>query len=356
MNTFFLFLNTVMRFASRAFPRVMHWLPLIGIGFIPTGCDEHSSMSDPYYHYPHNYCAWCSTSRVTDITTTTAICGGETNEGYPGTPITARGVCWSTRRDPTISDSKTLDGAGEGAFTSSLTGLQPATVYFVRAYVIDSSGVSYAYPPIMFSTADTSHGMTTDIDGNVYHFILIGSQYWMLENLRVTRLRTGEALQYREDGHEWSSLQAPGYAWYENDKASYGKTYGALYNWHAVNSGVLAPEGWRVPTDDDWATLSDFLGGDYDAGGKLKETKTAHWQSPNTDADNTSGFTALPGGTCNAAGVFAGLGLGGWWWSSTATDKSNAWHVGLQNEDGMFRRTASLFGGYGFSVRCVKDN
>jgi uncharacterized protein (TIGR02145 family) len=127
-----------------------------------------------------------------------------------------------------------------------------------------------------------------------------------------------------------------------------------LYNWYAVNTGKLAPAGWHVATDEDWTTLTDYLGGENVAGGKLKETGSVRWDSPNTGATNESGFTALPGGFRKGDGTFSSFGGGGYWWSSTEFDALNSWARYI------FWSGSIIYRGHydkreGHSVRCVKD-
>jgi uncharacterized protein (TIGR02145 family) len=191
----------------------------------------------------------------------------------------------------------------------------------------------------------------TDLNGNVYHTVTIGTQVWMVENLKTSRYNDGSAIPLVTDSAAWTALSTPGYCWY-NDSASYRTSYGALYNWYAVNTGKLAPTGWHVPTDSEWSILTTYLGGETVAGGKLKEADTAHWHSPNTGAINETGFSALPGGS-RTAGYSAG-GLVGDWWSSTPGGASNSWFRSMSyNSAGVTHIARPWF--YGFSVRCVKD-
>lgn len=143
-----------------------------------------------------------------------------------------------------------------------------------------------------------------DIEGNVYQTVIIGTQVWMAENLRTTKYNDGSSIPLVTEAAAWDDLNSPGYCWYDNDSINYKDTYGALYNWNAINTGKLAPVGWHVATDADWTTLTTYLGGDSIAGGKLKEQGTSHWAIPNTGASNTSGFTGLPAGFRNPAGIF----------------------------------------------------
>jgi uncharacterized protein (TIGR02145 family) len=232
-----------------------------------------------------------TTKPLTKLLSTSAVLGGEiTSDG--GTPVTARGVCWNTSPNPTISNSKTTDGTGTGIFTSLITGLSTVTTYYARAYSTTSVGTSYGNE-ISFKTY---FGEVTDIDGNIYPTVKIGEQVWMAENLKVTKYNDGTAIPNVTDNTVWAALTTGAYCWYNNDATTYKATYGALYNWYAVNTNKLAPTGWHVPIDEEWTTLTNYLGGVDVAGGKLKEVGTTHWQSPNTGATNETSFTALPGG------------------------------------------------------------
>jgi uncharacterized protein (TIGR02145 family) len=201
----------------------------------------------------------------------------------------------------------------------------------------------------------TDPKIVKDIDGNEYNVIKIGNQIWMAENLRTTKYRDGKAILLVTDGTAWNYLNTSGYCLYNNFVA-YRNSYGALYNWYAVNTRILCPTGWHVPSDAEWTTLTTFLGGDSVAGGKLKETSTVHWSRPNTGATNESGFKALPGGTRYNRGSFYHTGYYGCWWSATEYyNESNAWYRGMSYETCYVRRHYDSKS-VGFSVRCLKDN
>ncbi len=193
-----------------------------------------------------------------------------------------------------------------------------------------------------------------DADGNVYHIVTIGTQVWMVENLKTTKFNDGSSITPITNGTAWSTLTTPAYAWYNNDQASNKATYGALYNWYAVNTGKLAPTGWHVSTDAEWNTLVAFLGGTAVAGGKLKEAGTAHWSTPNTGGDNSSGFTAFPGGSRYSNGSFYIMGSYGFWWSSTESTSTDALHQYISNSSSSITDKAGAKT-LGFSVRCIKD-
>jgi|GEM_PF-1183841 uncharacterized protein (TIGR02145 family)/uncharacterized repeat protein (TIGR02543 family) len=189
----------------------------------------------------------------------------------------------------------------------------------------------------------------TDIDGNVYHIATIGNQNWMVENLKTTKFNDGNAIPLFTDNTAWGNLGSPGFCWYENNEASNKIPYGALYNWYAVGTGKLAPSGWRVASDSDWTALGTFVG----SAGKLKEAGTTHWNSPNTDATNETGFTALPGGYRYNYGTYSFLGQYGHWWTSAEKDSGNTWNRDMHfNDATLFRNNYNKR--YGFSVRCIQ--
>ncbi len=194
----------------------------------------------------------------------------------------------------------------------------------------------------------------TDFDGNVYQTITIGTQVWMAENLKVTHYCNGDAIPNVTDGTQWSNLTTGAYCNYSND-VNYAASYGRLYNWHTVSdSRNICPAGWHVPSDAEWVTLTDYLGGIIVAGGKMKETGTTHWNSPNTGATNESGFTALPAGKRSNSGTFSVVGSSAVWWTSTEYNTSSAWNRSIScissgiDCSGSIKQT-------GVSVRCLKD-
>lgn len=291
------------------------------------------------------------TTTPSAVTGNSATSGGTiTSDG--GYSITSRGVCWSTTTAPTILNTKTADGSGTGTFTSSITGLTANTTYYVRAYATNVYGTAYGTEMIL----KTSTSTVTDIDGNIYHTVTIGTQVWMVENLKTTRYNDGTVIPLVTDTTTWKNLTTPGYCWFNNDLTTYKNTYGAMYNWFAVNTGKLAPTGWHIPTDAEWTTLTAYLGGVSVAGGKLKEAGTSHWSSPNTGATNESGFTGLPGGWRNLSPtLYYSIGYDATWWSSTAGSSANsAWCRDMTYSDGNLT-SASYDVNYGFSVRCIKN-
>ena len=306
-----------------------------------------------------------TTTTVSTVTRTSAQCGGTiTSDG--GDAITARGVCWSTDATPTIANSKTVDGAGTGSYASSITGLTEGTTYYVRAYATNSVGTGYG--AVQSFTTTGSFGTVTDIDGNMYRTVTIGTQTWMVENLKVTHYRNGEWISHVADDAAWQGLTSGAYCEYNNNGANVF-TYGRLYNWYAVDdSRGIAPAGWHVPSDAEWKQMEMYLGmsqWDADAtswrggyvGGMLKETGTTYWTSPNADATNESGFSALPGGYRSWYGSFNYMGELAYFWSSTADSSGDAyvWNRMLSYKSSGVCRSELNPKSCGNSVRCVRD-
>lgn len=201
-----------------------------------------------------------------------------------------------------------------------------------------------------------TYGTMSDIDGNVYKTIQIGTQTWMAENLKTTKYRNGDPIPNVTDATAWAALTNGAYCWYNNDASSNKATYGALYNWYSISdSRAIAPSGWHIPIDNEWSTLANYLGDVYTAGGKLKETGTTHWQNPNTGATNATGFTAIPDGQRNYDGTFSQVGYQSWWWNCST--------VGILVESyGLFYNDSEMASGaeggsrtVGRPVRCIKD-
>lgn len=196
----------------------------------------------------------------------------------------------------------------------------------------------------------------SDADGNSYNTVTIGTQVWLKENLKTTKLNDNTNIPKVETrGSEWYNLTSPAYRWTQVDNPTYETTYGILYNWYAINTNKLCPVGWQVPSDADWATLINFLGGFDIAGGKLKESGTAHWIGLNTDSDNSSGFTALPGAVCDRNGDVDGVGDAGNWWRSTECNADSSWFFQMTFFDtkvirNKYKKKAGL------SVRCISGS
>ncbi len=292
-----------------------------------------------------------TTAGISEVTATSANSGGNVFSNG-GSPITSRGVCWSTVSEPTIDNGRTRDGSGAGHFISNISGLSPVSTYYIRAYATNAEGTAYGNELTITTPPDT---IATDPDGNVYHFITIGTQVWMDENLKTTKFADGSPIATTTPSSLDISLElTPNYQWSPNRDASYVPAYGRLYTGYTVESNMLCPGGWRVPTDSDWKTLSDFLGGVNVAGGKMKESGNTHWSGPNIDASNESGFTARGGGDGrDPHGNYDPPGDYVTYWSSTESG-SGLWFRRLFYGDGILRKDHSEKN-LAHYVRCIRD-
>ena len=218
----------------------------------------------------------------------------------------------------------------------------------VFGLILLASVVSHTGPALAETIAD--------IDGNVYQTVRIGSQIWMKENLRTTRLNDGTPIRNITDEAGWRTADGPAFTVYSNSHegliANYKEEYGLLYNGHAVASGKIAPDGWHVPTREEWNALVSQLGGLRRAGGKMKEVGTIHWKAPNHLADNSSGFSARAAGFRHHNGACDDLGTMARFWSATPSGNRMAAFCAY------FPMRESWIGSFplasGLSVRCIK--
>ncbi|HUX96144.1 MAG TPA: fibrobacter succinogenes major paralogous domain-containing protein [Bacteroidales bacterium] len=314
-------------------------------------------------------------AEISKITDTSAVCGGEVTNDW-GFPVTIRGVCWNKTGNPTLESNESFsqDGSGMGNFNSYLTGLIKGATYYVSAYATNSIGTSYSDEKIFeaIEPFECGTGTISDYDGNIYKTVQIGSQCWLKENMKTTHYSDGTALV---DGTGVGDITGDyitkyWFVWHE----LYNKDiYGLLYTWAAAMNGAsssdanpsgvqgVCPTGWHLPSDAEWKQLEMHLGMSQaeadrkgwrgtDEGGKLKETGTILWLSPNNGATNESGFSGLPGGYRYSAGPVFSLGSFGYWWSSL----EDAFYRDLNyNLTTIYRYDTNK--DWGFSVRCVKD-
>jgi uncharacterized protein (TIGR02145 family) len=245
-------------------------------------------------------------------------------------------------------------GVSKSALVAGYTSnLVPNSTITVR---VRSTGVctNFIDIPIGGITTTTSSTSVNPCANCVNHDVTIGSQIWTGCNLDVTTYRNGDVIPQVSNPTQWANLTTGAWCYYNNDPAN-GAVYGKLYNWYAVNDARgLAPTGWHIPTDVEWLTLITTLGGEPVAGGKMKVAGTTRWSTPNTAAINSSGFAGLPGGIRSDLGTFVNVGLGGYLWSSTEANLSNAWFRLLDYDYGSLV-TYNYFKQIGLSVRCVRD-
>ena len=303
------------------------------------------------------------TTAVHNITQNSAQCGGEViNDG--GADLIMRGVCWSTITEPTIADSHTDNGTAIGLFVGDLTGLEPDTKYFVRAFATNTIGTSYG-EEISFNTEPPQSGVFNDLrDDHEYIWERIGEQIWMTSNLAyLPELSSGI-----------TSTTNPCYYVYDYNGSNVAeakttdnyKTYGVLYNWPAARDAC--PDGWHLPSDDEWKQLEMFLGmSEEDAGntgfrgpniGSRMSRYSFLWDDGalETDPDfGSSEFVALPGGYLSYLYVqFRTVGSDGYWWSVTEFDTNNSWRRSI-NYDNTGVQRDNIYKANGLSVRCVRD-
>lgn len=291
-----------------------------------------------------------TTTAITGVSTTSANCGGNAIS-TGGSAITARGICWSTTPSPTILNSITNEGTITGAFTSKITGLVSGTNYYLRAYVTNAAGTNYGTEVSITTTTPVTY------DGFTYNTTLIGTQTWMVENLRTTHYRNGDIIPNVTNNAAWAALTSGAQCTYNNTiSVDSINRFGRLYNFYAVTDiRNIAPVGWHIPTDVEWNTLKNYLGGSAVAAGKLKETGTFNWFSPNTGATNETGFTALPGGyRYYNDGTFKSIGKDGCLWSSSEDTVIGPyiWYLYSYGSD---LRSDYSNKSDGYSVRCVRD-
>ncbi|MBW6497764.1 MAG: fibrobacter succinogenes major paralogous domain-containing protein [Bacteroidales bacterium] len=344
------------------------FLPLVLVCAVFYSCQKDENITVPVI----------LTTDVTSITQITAISGGNISADG-GATVTARGVCWDTAENPTINDDKTEDGTGVGSFTSNISGLEPNTTYYLRAYATNSEGTSYGQQEEFTTEESGQPGEgVTDIDGNFYPSVIIGNQMWMAENLKTTKYQNGTPIEYPGvNNTAWQNNTTGAYAWYNNE-IDWKNSYGALYNWHAVNnSNGLCPAGWHVPSDAEWTELVNYAvaqgypnndeeNGAANAlkscrqvssplGGDCATSNHPRWESssPHYGTDKF-GFSALPGGFRAATGYYLGIGAHGYWWSSTEFSTTEAWYRAMPLNYGNVIR--SIYNNEeGYSVRCVRD-
>lgn len=321
------------------------------------------------------------TTDVTDISTTSVNCVVNIisceSWSNPSNFQGRHGICWSNiNTEPTLYGNSDGSISEECSFSIMLEYLTPGTTYYVRAFAENMIGVGYGNV-VEFSTSgsmvgniqfnpDLIYGSVTDNSGNTYKTIKAGSQTWMAENLKTSEYNDGTDIPHVSDQTEWVNLTTPGYCWYLNDESKYKDTFGALYNWYTVKTGKLCPSGWHVPDNEEWESLSLYLGETSVAGNQLRETGITHWVTTNMEITNSSGFTALPGGSRNGfiyepypdLDYFINLGYAADFWSSGEQESlygglilGISWYIYFDNAFGNYGHEKSA----GLSVRCIQD-
>ncbi len=300
-----------------------------------------------------------STLTITEITQTSATGGGNvTSDG--GATVTARGICWSTSSNPTISNNPIPCGSGTGSYVCDITGLESNTQYHVRAYATNSVGTSYG-DDVLFTTEGVPTGEpcpgvpTVTYGGQTYSTVQIGDQCWLKENLNIGTMIDGSQNQNSSNGTIEKYC-------YNNDPDNCSE-YGGLYQWdemmqESTTPGIqgFCPNGWHVPTDEEWGVLVSFLGGTTNSGGPLKEEGFVHWQNPNTSATNSTGFTSLgTGSRLSSSPTFQHINLGCSFQTSTENGPSNCWTYRNNHNHGVTYHDGNSLKSYGYPVRCLKN-
>ncbi len=312
-------------------------------------------------------------AEISDINLFSAI--AKVNVISEGDEISERGVVYSREPEPTEDDSKIVTGTGAGFFDIQITRLRPQQIYYVRGYAINNSGTAYS-AQMVFSTLEVDYsGTVTDADNNTYNTIMIGSQEWIAENLRTTKFHDGEntAIPNLTSNTAWAETTSGAYATHGNN-SDRKEQYGLLYNWYAVaDSRNLCPSGWRVATDTDWTTLSNFIADNTDFGGStvgmaLKSCRqvnsplggdcatTIHprWEASEVYGTDNFKFAAPGGGNRSSDGSFHGLGSYSNWWTLTQVDENQGYARGLFGSTSHLSRSTSNKKN-GFYVRCMRE-
>lgn len=301
--------------------------------------------------------------KANDIMMYSATINGSINPNYFSSAIMFE---WGTTTSygTTINYSQNpVVGSTAQNVSVNLTGLVQATTYHFRIKAENEFGIS-----ISDDFSFTTLGPVTDVDGNVYQVITIGTQVWMSANLSTTKYNNGSDIPSVSDPSGWGSLTTPAYCWYNNDKDANKAIYGALYNFYTVNTGRLCPTGWHVPTKDEWTVLINYLtanGYGYEGSGEdiaKSISSTLYWQNFTTPgvvgnnqiSNNTTGFSAVPSGGRGGDGTYTAIGYSTVFWSSTPISLNGA----IVNSLSYILSTiveGSSDNRFGGSVRCLND-
>ena len=293
------------------------------------------------------------------INTTAPVGGTVLSEG--SSSVTERGIYWGRSPGTETTGTKISIGNGSGVFSVLIKELDPFTKYYSKAFATNSNGTYFGIENTFTTGQNTAFQSVTDIEGNAYKTVAMGTQVWMAENLKTATLNEGTIIPLITDNIIWSDM-TPKYTWPGNDPAANKNTYGALYNGFVVATGKLCPAGWHVPADSEWKTLEMYLGMTQkqadsesnrgtDQGAQMKST--TGWPDQG-NGYNTSGFSAIPGGFRNPLGTFSDFRIGQFWSSTKDTRYDFLWTRSLiYNNQYVGRGLVSMQGGS--SVRCIKD-
>ncbi len=296
-----------------------------------TGCNKDEDLAAPEM----------GETKIKYITENSATLTAElTDEGDE--IVNRNGVCWSTEPEPTIDDNEVKASDYEDIFTAELEDLTAGTTYYARGYATSDAGTSYGQE-ITFTTTTP----VEDIEGNQYPTVQIGDQIWMAENLKTTTYNDGSAIPNETDNDAWSELTTDAYSWWENDTEEANDDWGAYYNYFAVETGKLAPEGWHVATEEDWNELIAFVDEDAD--------KIKHMGSTTFGDNNQTNFNAyMAGYRAGGSGGFARRGEWSFFWIGGENAGGVNYSTRIESDSKGFEHDANS-SQTGSSVRCIKD-
>lgn len=292
------------------------------------------------------------TSSAIPVGTSTATLNGSVNANNLTTTVTFEYGTTTSYGLTVNAIQNPVTGSSVTPVSATVTGLSPSTTYHFRVKAVSTGGTTYGNDASFIT--NSALPTVADYDGNPYSIVTIGTQEWLQSDLRTEHFNNGEPVLEVTSTSTWIGVVSSAMCFYNNDKATYKSVYGILYNWYAATDvRNICPVGWHTPSDAEWTTLKNFLGGGSVAGGKLKESGFDHWSSPNIDATNETGFTALPNGYRAYDGGFGYLGGLGYWWTSTAQTSSDAVYNYMSLDHGAVDKLNGSFL-YGFGVRCIK--
>lgn len=281
-----------------------------------------------------------TTGPPTNLTSTSVTIGGVVSDaGGTGLTITARGVCYGTSPGPDLSNGSVItEGDGTGPFQCIVSNFSAQSTYYLRAYATNSSGLTGYGNQVSITTPAPCPATVTDIDGNLYSVVQVGSQCWMAENLRTESYRNGSVIPNVTGNTQWSGLTTGAWCNYANDLSN-SAVYGKLYNWFAVTSpNGLCPLGWHVPTDDEWKLLeigvgmpllsvdsTGYRGSQQNIAGKMMALSL--WSPLLPTVNNESGFSTLPSGYRRYDGIFSGINTDALMWTSSLLSGNNQYSI-----------------------------
>lgn len=331
-------------------------ISLIGLVILCYACQKDS---EPQIQLPE-----LRTLEISNIAYNKVTCGGSIIKDG-GEEIVKRGICWGTESKPTVDDYYDLDPLIEkNDFLIDLGNLASNTTYFVRAFATNSQGTSYGQEISFTLWLNLPDEPVTDIDDNSYSTVRVGNQVWMQENLKVAHYRNGDPIIHltMQNDNEWLKTRSGSYCSYDDEVINADK-YGYLYNGYTIfDNRAVCPEGWHIPTKEEWETLINYLGGIYTSGNMLKGNN--YWEDLDPEANNLSGFTAIPGGVRLAFKGDESTSSRYWHGKKTGFfasqdeytyDSNRIWYIQIFNEGGNVQLHYNISKNCGQSIRCIKD-